>query len=225
VSQFMKTLKQRFTQWFNKRHRRKGTLWEERFRSVLVEGGGGPLAMMAAYIDLNPVRANVVADPKDYRWCGYAEAVAGVKMAQEGMQIAAEAQRSASGVNIAKVAKITRKEAAQEYRKLMLTWGQDRGEKADGKPVKRGFDKARAKKELARGGRLGRAELLRCRVRYFTDGAVIGGKAFVNEVFSAMKERFGPNRKDGARRMRGLDAASADEQVFSLRDLKTGVFG
>jgi hypothetical protein len=40
-----------------------------------------------------------------------------------------------------------------------------------------------------------------------------------------MKERFGPNRKDGARRMRGLDATSADEQVFSMRDLKTGVFG
>ena len=49
VSAFMKTLKQRFTQWFNKRHRRKGTLWEDRFRSVLVECGGGPLAMMALH--------------------------------------------------------------------------------------------------------------------------------------------------------------------------------
>jgi hypothetical protein len=72
---------------------------------------------------------------------------------------------------------------------------------------------------------LSRAELLRCRVRYFTDGAVIGGKSFVNEVFSAMKERFGPNRKDGARRMSGLDAAAPGEQVYVLRDLKTGVFG
>jgi REP element-mobilizing transposase RayT len=216
VSQFMKTLKQRFTQWFNKRHRRKGTLWEERFRSVLVEGGGGPLAMMAAYIDLNPVRAGIVTDPKDYRWCGYAEAAAGIKVAQVGMQIAAEAQR---GV------KVTRKEAAVEYRKLMLTWGQDKGERADGRPVKKGFDKARAKRELARGGRLSRAELLRCRVRYFTDGAVIGGKSFVNEVFSAMRERFGPRRKDGARQMRGLDAAAPGEQVYALRDLQTGVFG
>jgi hypothetical protein len=40
ISAFMKVLKQRFTQWFNGRHRRRGTLWEDRFRSVLVEGKG-----------------------------------------------------------------------------------------------------------------------------------------------------------------------------------------
>src|SRR5690606_35776950 len=70
VSQFMKVLKQRFSQWFNGRGpmRRKGTLWEDRFRSVLVESGDA-LRAMAAYIDLNPVRAGLVADPKDYRWC------------------------------------------------------------------------------------------------------------------------------------------------------------
>jgi hypothetical protein len=65
ISQFMKTLKQRFTQWFNGRHNRKGTLWEDRFRSVLVEGKGPALKAMAAYIDLNPVRANICDDPKD----------------------------------------------------------------------------------------------------------------------------------------------------------------
>jgi hypothetical protein len=68
ISQFMKTLKQRFTQWFNGRYNRKGTLWEDRFRSVLVEGKGPALKAMAAYIDLNPVRANICDDPKDYRW-------------------------------------------------------------------------------------------------------------------------------------------------------------
>ena len=66
VSAFMKTLKQRFTQWFNKHHGRKGTLWEDRFRSVLVEGNDA-LAVMASYIDLNPVRAGIVEDPADYR--------------------------------------------------------------------------------------------------------------------------------------------------------------
>ena len=213
VSQFMKTLKQRFTQWFNKRHRRKGTLWEDRFRSVLVEGGGGPLAVMAAYIDLNPVRAGIVEDPKDYRWCGYGEAVAGIKMAQEGVQVAAEAQRGG---------KVGRKEAAEEYRRLMLTWGQNQGVKADGTPMKRGFDRAKATKELAKGGRLSQAELLRCRVRYFTDGAVLGGRAFVNEVFTSFRERFGPRREDGARKLRGLDATAS---LYVLRDLKVDVFG
>jgi len=67
VSAYMKLVKQRFTQWYNRRNERKGTLWEERFRSVLVEGSGEALLAMAAYIDLNSVRARIVPDPKDYR--------------------------------------------------------------------------------------------------------------------------------------------------------------
>ena len=213
VSQFMKTLKQRFTQWFNKEHARKGTLWEERFRSVLVEGTGNPIAMIAAYIDLNPVRAGIVDDPKDYRWCGYAEAVAGIKMAADGIALAVEAQRGK---------KVAQREATTEYRKLLFIWGVTASTTKEGVPLKRGLDRKKAEKELARGGRLPHHELLRCRVRYFTDGAVIGGRAFVEGVFSAMKNRFGANRKSGARRMRGVDAAA---DMFSLRDLKRNVFG
>ncbi|MDQ8208059.1 transposase, partial [Coraliomargarita sp. SDUM461003] len=84
VSEYMKSLKQRFSVWFNRNHKRYGTLWADRFKSVLVEGHGNPLQTMAAYIDLNPVRAGIVEDPKDYRFCGYAEAVVGVKAAQAG---------------------------------------------------------------------------------------------------------------------------------------------
>ncbi len=69
VSEYMKTLKQRFTQWYNRRHRRKGTLWEERFRSVLVEDGDA-FRIVAAYIEHNPVRAGLVERPEEYRWCG-----------------------------------------------------------------------------------------------------------------------------------------------------------
>ena len=86
LSEFMKTLKQRFSIWYNRNHdNRLGTLWMERFKSVLVQGAGNPLQTMAAYIDLNPVRAGLVEDPKDYRWCGYAEAVAGARCAQLGL--------------------------------------------------------------------------------------------------------------------------------------------
>ena len=75
LSQFMKLLKQRFSQWFNRIHNRRGTLWEGRFSSVWIEPNGPALAAAAASIDLNPVRVGVVEDPKDYRWCGHAEAV------------------------------------------------------------------------------------------------------------------------------------------------------
>ena len=56
MGQFMKGLMQRFTQWFNARHKRTGKLWEQRFKSVIVESGTAARTM-AAYIDLNPVRA------------------------------------------------------------------------------------------------------------------------------------------------------------------------
>ncbi len=82
---FMKELKQRFTRWFNRQHSRKGTLWEERYRSVLVEGSASTLATVAAYVDLNPVRAGIVENPEDYPWCGYAEACGGGKEARQGL--------------------------------------------------------------------------------------------------------------------------------------------
>jgi hypothetical protein len=59
----------------------------DRFKSVLVEGEGNPLQTMAAYIDLNSVRSGLVEDPKDYRWCGNAEAVAGSKSARLGLSV------------------------------------------------------------------------------------------------------------------------------------------
>ena len=67
VSAFMKTLLQRFTQWYNLRMERSGPLWEGRFKSVLVEGKPGALMAMAGYIDLNPLRAGMVEDPLRYR--------------------------------------------------------------------------------------------------------------------------------------------------------------
>ena len=60
----MKTLLQRFTRWFNRTHNRSGTLWEERYKSVIVESGIAARTM-AAYIDLNPVSPHF--SQKEYR--------------------------------------------------------------------------------------------------------------------------------------------------------------
>ena len=69
---------------------------------------------------------------------------------------------------------------------------------------------------------LGLAKMLLCRVRYFADGAVIGSREFVNEAFAGARERFGPKRKDGARKMRG-NGTAASGTLWSLRDLRVGV--
>jgi len=66
------------------------------------------------------------------------------------------------------------------------------------------------------------AAMLRCRVRYFTDGAVIGSREFVNAVFAGARERFPVKRKDGARRMRGNGAPAAGE-LWSMRYLRVRV--
>jgi hypothetical protein len=87
LSIFIKELKGGFAQWYNRRHGRYGVLWADRFKSVLLEGGEA-LAAVAAYIELNPVRASLCADPKDYRYCGYAEALAkGSSLARQGIRI------------------------------------------------------------------------------------------------------------------------------------------
>ena len=91
LSEFMKTLKSRYTIWYNNNHEaRVGTLWSDRFRSVLVEplqntSGRAALALIASYIELNAVRAGIVADPKEYIWCGYRDALAGYKPARAGI--------------------------------------------------------------------------------------------------------------------------------------------
>jgi hypothetical protein len=78
--------KQRFSQTYNTREGRCGPLWEQRFKSVLVEGSPDALLTIAAYLDLNPVRAGLVADPKDYRYSGYGEAMGGGKAARAGLR-------------------------------------------------------------------------------------------------------------------------------------------
>jgi hypothetical protein len=64
--------------------------------------------------------------------------------------------------------------------------------------------------------------MLRCRVRYFSDGAVIGSKAFVNEAYAGARDRFSAKRKDGARKLRGL-ASPAAGILWSARDLRLRV--
>ena len=67
LSEYVKEIKQRFTRYYNKAHNKKGYFWGDRFKSVILESGD-TLINCLAYIDLNPIRANIVAKPEDYRW-------------------------------------------------------------------------------------------------------------------------------------------------------------
>ena len=71
LSQMMQQIGRTHVRRFNDRHSRSGTLFEGRFRSSLVQTQRYLLACMA-YIDLNPVRAGLCAQPQDYAWSSYA---------------------------------------------------------------------------------------------------------------------------------------------------------
>jgi putative transposase len=69
-SRLMKNLSQRYAQHFNKTNQRTGTLWEGRFRSHIVDSEAY-LFTCQRYIELNPVRARMVAAPWEYPWSSY----------------------------------------------------------------------------------------------------------------------------------------------------------
>ncbi len=222
LSEFMKSLLERFTKWFNRAHSRSGTLWEDRFKSVIVESGTAARTM-AAYIDLNPVRAGMVSDPAEYRWSSYGEAVGGGakgngKKAREGLVRAYFCDQGV-GFESERWGEVSRL-----YRRMMgLALERKSGSAVVEKGVVRPQMNAAEALEAEDNGTvlpdLKLAAMLRCRVRYFTDGAVIGSKAFVNEAFAAARERFTERRKDGARRMKGSGKAAAGV-LWSARDLR-----
>ena len=67
LSELVKDIKLCFSRFYNKRQKRRGFFWGDRFKSVIVENGE-TLINCLAYIDLNPVRAGIVEKPEDYRW-------------------------------------------------------------------------------------------------------------------------------------------------------------
>jgi len=67
----MQSVGRSYVRYFNDRHGRSGTLWEGRYRSTLIQTERYLLTCMA-YIDLNPVRAGLVIDPRDFAWSSHA---------------------------------------------------------------------------------------------------------------------------------------------------------
>ena len=174
VSIFMQCLKQRFSIWYSHHHPGTGTLWQGRFGSTLIEGAGTALSAVSAYIDLNPVRAGIVDDPKDYRWSGYGAAIDGDADAMQGL--AHLYDENAVGSDFME-------NYAADYRSKLYLKGDDV------------FDKAKVEEVIKNKGKLPLAVLLRCKVRYFTRGTFFGSKEFVEAEFKQHRYAFGPKRK------------------------------
>ena len=121
---------------------------------------------------------------------------------------------------------------SKQYRMILLDEGEEKlrevvneDGKREVKAVRKGMKKEVVDAELAqleRSRDVAIGRMLRCRVRYFTDGAVLGSREFVDGVFRACRNRFGEKRKSGARKLRGSAAAAAGA-LWSVRDLQRGI--
>ena len=77
LGRFMQSVGRRYVRYVNETYGRTGTLWEGRFKSAAVSCDGYLIAC-SRYIELNPVRAGIVALPKDYPWSSYHHRASGV---------------------------------------------------------------------------------------------------------------------------------------------------
>lgn len=215
LSQYLKELKQRFSQWHNLRHGRRGTLWEERFKSVLIGAEGSALTTVAAYIDLNPVRAGLVSNPSTYRWSGYGQAMAGRPEALAGYQVLTAVREGSS---------LKPSQALKHYRAGLFDYAERRGVfspvqaliKPDTNPRSRQTSHTSPQRDD-----LGLISQLLHRIRYFSDGAAIGSKSFVESIALRHQNWLQRKRQPSAHPLSHFKNST----LFSLRPLRNMASG
>jgi len=178
VSEYVKEIKQDFSRYYNKLHRKKGYFWSERFKSVIVENGE-TLINCLAYIDLNPVRAGIVKRPEDYRWCslGYH-----VQTRNRGRFLSLDFGLREFGIK-------SGKERLRNFRRFVYEKGELEG-----------FEK-----EHKRDFEVGKVDRFLLRTRYFTDSGIIGSKAYVSGLYLAFKDHYSARREKVPKPIRGLE--------------------
>jgi len=192
LSKFMQEVKQTFSRYYNKRHHRRGTLWGERFKSVIVEDGN-TLINCLAYIDLNPVRAGIVEKPEDYRWNSI-----GYHVQTENKDGFLSLDFGLKEFNV-----MDSKERFRRYRRFLYekaAKGNQIQEKALNKERKREF-------------KLSKINRFTHRTRYFTDSGIIGTKEFVSQNYQRFKHIFQSKNEKIPKRIKGL------VDVYSLKRL------
>jgi REP element-mobilizing transposase RayT len=209
ISEYMRSIKQTFSRWYNKTNHRTGYFWGDRFKSIWLQDGESLLSCLA-YIDLNPVRAKIVKIPEDYRWCGLSYRVCGYNangfLSFDG--VFEEADEKPESLLV------------RNYRYLVYRWGNiervtlsdiESGKTTDTQPK---ISDEIYLKELDRRFRIPAPELLSKRVRYFSDGLVVGSKIFIKNAYA----RFGKDiilKKD-----RRAHKIPLSDSLYTLRQIK-----
>jgi REP element-mobilizing transposase RayT len=170
LSEFVKEIKQRFSQFYNKRHKRKGFFWSDRYKSVLVEEGE-TLINLLAYVDLNPVRAGMVERPDDYRWNSL-----GYHLHSGNKNCFLSLDFGLTGCE-----KLLPQERLIIYRQFVYEVGGL--ETSKGKSI----DAQIVAEEANKGFTSGKIDFFLARTRYFSDSGIIGSKNFVRNFWQKLK--------------------------------------
>ena len=171
----------------------------------MIVDDGDTLINCLAYIDLNPVRAEMVEKPEEYRWSsiGYH-----IQRNNEDAILSLDFGLLEFGVMHAS-------ERARCYRKFLYEKGgiDDGGQMAEdgahGRAINRRIVEAERKRDFA----LSEFDRFRYRTRYFIDSGIIGSKEFVDKIYQRYKHYFLTNKEKHPKPIRGL------EGVYSLKRL------
>ncbi len=199
LSELVREIKQTFSRYYNKRHNRRGTLWGDRFKSLIVEDGKALIDCLT-YIDLNPLRANIVKRPEDYRWSslGYH-----VRTRNKGIFLSLDFGLKEFDV-------MNKKERLRRYR--LYVYEAAALKRSRGKSCIM-IDKKVIEKESKTDFKNTRAYKFRYRTRYFSDSGIIGSKAFVSGKYKQFKDIFHSKLEKKPKPVKGLDG------VYSLKRL------
>jgi hypothetical protein len=170
-------------------HNRKGFFWSERFKSVIVENGE-TLINCLAYIDLNPIRAGIIKKPEQYRWSSLAYHV---QADNKDEFLSLDFGLREFGVK-------DEKERLRYYRRFVYEKGSLRA----------------VKKERQKDFEIDGVDRFKYRTRYFTDGGIIGTKAFVTRLYQTFKDHFSSKHEKRPKVIKGLD------EIYSMKWLSEG---
>ncbi len=198
LAAYVKDIKQGFTFYYNKKYLRQGFFWGGRFKSLIVEDGP-TLVNLLAYVDLNPIRAEIVKRPEEYKWCSLGYHV----------QTKNKDDLLCMDFGMQEWNEFESLEIVRKYREFIYETGAvDAGKGAT-------IDPKIVDRERKRKYKVSRVDRFRYRTRYFTDAGIIGSKAFVGEVFDQIKHLLTSKDERKFTHVGGL------EGLYSMKRLST----
>jgi hypothetical protein len=167
VSEFMRNVQGMYARWYNRTYKRRGRLWGDRFKSVLL-GDERAVLECVLYVELNPVRAGLVDRPEEFEGASVFLREAG----EDGWLIPIERLMNRNG----------QRGSTVEFRQLLYHRG--------AVPTREGqamIPREVLERETARGFRT--RGVYRRRLAYWVNGVVVGTEGFIREQLAVLRER------------------------------------